>query len=676
MKSKPKIILDIVPLTWIPLTRNQSFSYLFSEKLSAGTLVSIPLFKRKISGIVLGAKPAFPRLGNIELKKIDSIIEKTFLDERQIELARFISDYYLCPLGIVLKFFVPKRVKSRDQRSINKEQRTIIKGVITLTKEQQEAIGEIAKNQKLQTKNFYLFGPAGSGKTEVYIHSIAKLKSQNANLQFLILLPEIMLTPQAVERYGAYFKPEKIAVLNSKISKGQFYENWKKIKSGEAKIIIGSRMAVFAPFKNLGLIVIDEEQDISYKQWDMNPRYDARTVAIKLAEIHSAKVVFGSATPSIEAYYKAEKKEYKLLELPHLNLQTTTYNLQPNSILVDMRKERWKVTGQSANYSPISRKLQSEISYALKNKLQTILFINRQGMSNFSICADCRTVLKCSKCDRALIYDSAGFYRCAHCSYKTSITPQCSKCKGLRFTNIGLGTQKVEREIRGLFPQARIARADNQSMSAAGSQEKLYREFSAGLIDILIGTQMISKSWDLPTVALVGIIDADNLFSTPDFNTNLRAYQNIVQVSGRVGRPGAKFPGTIVIQTYNPENALLKFAAEKNFKAFYQKEISERKTLLLPPFGKIVKLVCQGYGREKVEAEAGRVYGILAKKRIKNTQISEPHDGYVEKIRGRFRKQIIIKLRNKQAEFPTAVQSLLKSLPVEWMIDINPISIV
>jgi len=675
MKTSSKIILDIVPLTRIPLSRGQSFSYLSDKKLSAGALVSIPLFKRKVNGIVIGSKPDFPHFGNIKLKKIDATLEENFLDEKQLELARFISDYYICPLGIVLKFFVPKRVKSRNPQPITYNLQPGNK--IILTKEQKKAVDEITKkttNYKLQTTNHYLFGPSGSGKTEVYIYSILKLATYSPRLQFLILLPELMLTPQAVERYGAYFKLEEIVVLNSKISKGSFYHSWQKIKSGEAKIIIGSRMAVFAPFKKLGLIVIDEEQDISFKQWDMSPRYDAKKVAKKLAIIHKTKIIFGSATPSIESYYRAEKKELKLLTLPAF--PPGRDKIQNSEIsLVDMRKERWKGKAEPANFSPISKKLQAEINYALKNKLQTILFINRQGMSNFSICADCRAVLKCPRCDRALVYGAAGNYKCAHCSYKTSITPQCSKCKGLRFTNIGLGTQKIEREINSLFPQARVARADNQSMQASGSQEKIYEEFSAGRIDILIGTQMISKSWDLPTVALVGIIDADNLYSIPDFSANARAYQNIVQVSGRVGRPGAKFPGTVVIQTYNPENSLLKLSAEKNFKAFFQKEISERKALSLPPFGKLIKLVCQGYGREKIEVETRGVYGILIKKKLTGVQISEPHDPLVTKIRGRFRKQIIIKFKKEHTEIPAAVQTILKNLSTDWIIDIDPISI-
>ncbi|MFA6973711.1 MAG: primosomal protein N' [Parcubacteria group bacterium] len=667
MRKEVRNIIDIIPIARIPLSRNQSFSYLHDQKLLPGTLVTIPLFRRKVSGIVTGHRPDFERLGNIELKKIESVTEESFLTKNQLLLAQFISDYYLSPLGIVLKSFVPKIVKQHKTK--NAASKEISRPKINLTKEQQSAVNTVTTNQKLKTKNFLLYGPASSGKTEIYIHSVLKLKEQNPNAQFLILLPELTLTPQAIERYGEYFDSSETVVLHSKIGKGQFYTDWQKIKSGEAKIIIGSRMAVFAPFKNLALIAVDEEQDMSFKQWDMNPHYDARTVAEKLAERHQCKIVFGSATPRVESYHKATIGEYKLLELPILRLPTT--NHQPpttNLELVDMKKERW-----IKNYSPISKKLQAEISYALKNKLQTILFINRQGMSNFSICTQCKTVLKCPKCDRALIYDKEGIYKCVHCAYKTSITPECSKCNSLSFTNIGLGTQKVEREIVMMFPGARVARADNQSMKTPHAQEILYADFRDGNIDILIGTQMISKGWDLPNVALVGIIDGDALLSMPDFSTEEKVYQSIMQASGRVGRLGAKFPGVVLVQTFNPQQNFWKNLVAKEFSKFYEKELKERKDLKLPPFGKLIKLTFQDYATKKVATEADRVFALLEEKSDMNVKVSEPQDAFVSNVRGRFRKQILLKI---SGDIPENIKQLLQSLPVGWNIDVDPISII
>lgn len=669
MPKPSQIIIDIAPITRLPLSGSQSFSYLYNKKLFPGTLVSIPLFKRNVEGIVVDSRSDFLRLGNIELKSINKILEENFLDEKQLELAQFISEYYFSPLGVVLKSFIPKRIKSR---SVKLETHNASDKNIKLTKEQVSAVNIITK--KINCK-FLLYGPSGSGKTEIYIHSILRLArlparqaTRYSTLQFLILLPELTLTPQAIERYGAYFKPEEIAVIHSKLSKGEFYANWQKIKSGKAKIIIGTRLAVFAPFRNLKLIVIDEEQDISFKQWDMNPRYDARTVAEELAKIHKATIVRGSAAPSIESCQKAYCKKYSLIKLPELRLTGSKFNMPDAKIeLVDMKKERW-----DKNYSTISKKLKSEIAYALKNKLQTILFINRQGMSAFSVCIDCKAVLKCPRCDRALVYENSGVYRCAHCVYKTSITPQCPNCKNMSFQNIGLGTQKVEREILNLFPAAKIARADSQSMQGKDAQKNLHRKFMDGEIDILIGTQMISKGWDLPNLALIGIIDGDNLLALPDFSTAERAFQIIMQVAGRVNRPGAKFPGLVFVQTFAPEQTFFKLVAEKKLEEFYAKEIEERKSLRLPPFGKLIKLTFQHYNKASVISETDRIYGILKARESKKQKISEPQNAFLSNIRGRFRKQIIIKLTGDISE---NLKTILKSLPNGWIIDIDPITI-
>jgi len=665
MNTAGKIIIDAAPITRLPLSRSQSFFYLHNQKLAPGTLVSIPLFKRSVEGIVTGIRPNFERLGDIQLKNITKVLEENFLDQKQLVLAQFISDYYLSPLGVVLKSFIPKRTKSQHSQLITQ---TSKRKSITLTKEQDGAIKKIVTGYGLRVTGFLLYGPSGSGKTEVYIHTIKKLKEKNKQSQFLILLPELTLTPQAIERYGEYFDASEIALLHSRMPKGEMYANWQKIKSGEAKIIIGTRMAVFAPFQNLKLIVIDEEQDPSFKQWDMNPRYDARTVAEKLAEIHGAKVVRGSATPSIESYYKTQHNRYKLIKLPKLSIPNTKYNaLNTNIELVDMKKERW-----NKNYSTISKKLKVEIAYALKNELQTILFINRQGMSAFSVCTDCKAVLRCPHCDRALVYENSGTYHCAHCSHKTSITPQCPNCKNMSFQNIGLGTQKVEREILNLFPAAKVARADSQSMQGKDAQKNLYRKFMDSEIDILIGTQMISKGWDLPNLALIGIIDGDNLLSLPDFSTTEYAFQIIMQIAGRVNRPGAKFPGLVLIQTFAPEQTFFKIIAKKNLEEFYAKEIEERKALRFPPFGKLIKLTFQHYNKAEVISEAGRVYEILKTKENKNIKISEPQNAFIPKIRGRFRKQILLKIAKN---IPKDLENILKSLPSGWIIDVDPISI-
>ncbi|MFA7319458.1 MAG: primosomal protein N' [Parcubacteria group bacterium] len=682
MATPPKkFILDIVPLTRLPMSGNQSFSYLSEKELSIGTLVSIPLFHRQVEGIVLGVRHDFERLGNIELKKIEKVLEEGFLSASQIRLAQFISDCYISPLGIVMKNFVPARTKARRATppQPSPEYRGGGKNIV-LAKEQKNAVRKITDDQLPMTK-FLLFGPSGSGKTEVYIHSILGIKKKNPDAQFLILVPEKTLTPQALERYGQYFSPEEIVMLSSNITKGQFYGYWQRIKSGKAKIIIGTRMAVFAPFQKLGLIVIDEEQDMSYKQWDMNPRYDARTAAGVLAEINRCPLVRGSATPAIESYWRAQNKEMILLELPPLTVLPSRSSTPPPRLrgttppyrggnasveIVDMKKERW-----AKNYSCISKKLKSEIAYALKYDQQSILFINRQGMSSFSVCKSCKTVLKCPKCDRSLTYDQKGHYRCLHCANKTSITPKCAKCGNIIFENVGLGTQKVEREVKNLFPAARVARLDSQAAKEPDYQHKIYQEFSAREIDILIGTQMVTKGWDLPSVALVGIIDTDNALTIPDFATGEKFYENLVQVAGRVARPGAKFPGMVIVQTYQPENKLIKFAATRDFTAFFEFEIKERKALSFPPFGRLIKLVFQDYAAQKTAIETERAFEAL--KNIPDIKVMEVQDSFVPKIRGRFRKQIVIKCKKKIITEKLTTE--LKKLGAGWSIDVDPVSI-
>ena len=672
--NKPQFILSITPLVRIPLGREQFFYYLSDEKLPAGTLVSAPLFKKFVEGIVIESKDDFPRIGGMTLKKIEKVLELNFLTKEQLRLARYISDYYIISMGVVLKSFVPKRTRARSAHHVasNMKHETKNANDIILTEEQDGTVKAIVKQntryQILDTR-YLLHGPAGSGKTEVYIHAILELKKQNPNSQFLILVPEKTLTPQALERYGAYFPEDEIVLLSSNLSTGALFSSWQKIKSGEARIIIGTRMAVFAPFQKLSLIVIDEEQDMSFKQWDMNPRYDARKVAEELAQLHKCKLLCGSATPSIETYFKAQTKEYQLLKLSdsYHPKNIVTPKVRSTIELVDMKKERWV-----KNYSCISKKLKSEITYALKNNLQTILFINRQGMSSFSVCGNCKTVLKCPKCDRALVYASSREYRCPHCTFIAPAFPSCAKCKGIEFKNVGLGTQKVEKEIRDFFSSARISRIDSSEIKEKDFQKQVYEEFSQGKIDILIGTQMITKGWDLPRMGLVGVIDADNMLTLPDFRIGEKAWQDLVQLSGRVSRPGAKFPGRIIIQTYHPENKILSLAAQNDYLAFYNQELPDRELLHYPPFGRIAKLVFEDYNQKRVNDEAERVYNLLSIGEI-GLGISAPADSFVSKIRGRFRQQIILKF---QTQLPEKIMTILKALPTGWIIDIDPISLI
>ena len=657
-----RYIINVVPLTRIPLSRDQFFYYSFKKKISPGSLVEIPLGKRKIEGVVLSSKKDFPRLGNIELKNISSILEEKFVTSKQLGLAKFISDHYIISLGIVMKSFVPKRIKARK---VKNERKKLTPENIKLTEAQNIAIKEITKSNS----KFLLHGPASSGKTQVYFEAIKKIISKGG--QALILLPELTITSQEIERYGEFFGEKNIAILHSKISKGKFYKNWQNIKSGKTKIILGTRQAVFAPFKNLKIIVIDEEQDMSHKQWDMNPRYDSRTVAHELADNFKSKIVLGSATPRIEIYHKALAGEYKLLKLPELSNKSRT------SEIVDLRNEHWKNWKKVKIVSPISKRLEGKISWMLKNDVQTILFINRQGMSTFSVCVNCKEVLTCPDCERALTYRRKGNYECIHCKFETGDFPTCPKCQGMVFKNVGLGTEKIQSEIEKIFPSAKIARADSSSMKKSiKAQEELWEDFSQKKIDILIGTQMIVKAWDIDNVGLVGIIDADSLFSFPDFRTEENAFSLISQAIGRTGRTKARFPGKSIIQTYHPENQIIQWAAEKDYEKFYKYEIKERKDLSYPPFSKIIKLTFQDYSKEKTAQGAERIYNELNEaNQSRSIRIFPALEPLNPKIRGHYRKQIIIKISGTKP-LPKKLKTILYKLENGWIIDVDPINLI
>ncbi|MDH4330656.1 MAG: primosomal protein N' [Candidatus Moranbacteria bacterium] len=670
--NKKGFLISVVPLVKITLSRDQFFFYSHHEKIPQGSTVKIPFGKRTIRGVVLESKSDFARLGNIELKKIIEIEDESFLTKKQLELAKFISEHYIISLGIVMKSLLVKKVKKRKSKEKTIETKCEPKK-ITLSKEQENAINNITHSNSLVQK-FLLFGPASSGKTQVYFESIKKLIEKNEG-QALILLPELTTIAQEIERFGHFFCDNDIAILHSKISKGQFFKNWQKIKSGEAKIIIGTRGTVLAPFKNLKIIIVDEEQDMSHKQWESNPRYDARTVAEKLSELFDAKLVFGSATPRIETFFKAKnEKDFKLLQLFKLDINNKRDARAWGSSrteIASMVKERW-----AKNYSPISKKLEAELKWALKNNFQSILFINRQGMSGFSVCKSCKTVFKCPKCERALVYQSGGFHKCIHCTYKSSMFPKCSKCGSNEFQNVGLGTQKIQKEIEKIVPSAKIQIADSSTMKSPKSQEKLWHDFSNKKIDILIGTQMVIKNWDLPNVGLSAIIDADSLFSFPDYLTDEKAFSNISQAIGRTGRTGSIIQGKSIIQAFHDENIVIQCAKDNAYEKFFEEEIENREALNYPPFCHILKLLYQDSDKEEVRQEVEVTYKklISALGETQGIKIYPPQDSLVSNIRGRHRMQIILKIK-KYPGLPKEILSIIEKLKSGWIVDVDPISV-
>lgn len=662
---KPLWHLEVAPLTSLPLTRGQMFTYASDTEVHPGALVSVPVTTRTLKGVVFSVRNmsngTYP-LPRFKVKSIISVLQEDFFTSEQLELAIFISKKYFTSLGRCLVHFTPQAAKSRTKTELPKLHKIAHAKTIHPTQEQLDAIAKISTPSN---KPFYLFGPASSGKTEVYIRSIkARLR---AGEQALVLVPELTLIPQEIDRYGEAFGAENIAVVHSHIATGAFYETWCRIARGEVKVIIGTRQALFAPFKKLKLVVVDEEQDDAYKQWDMSPRYDGRRVAEKLAYLHCANLVFGSATPSIERYHKAHNKDYIFLTLSPLPIQPK-YTLS----LINLRFER-----HNKNFSSLSEELAEAITLTLKSKHQTFLFINRQGTSSFSVCDSCKSILKCPSCERALIFDAAlGLYRCLHCAHKSDATPKCSTCGGTHFRNVGTGTQKIEKEIRKRFPYARVARIDRQTMQKKGAQEEIFHAFAQKKIDILIGTQMATKGWDLPNVALVGMIDADSLFAFPDFKTDENAFQHILQAAGRMARIGSTVEGKALIQTFYPENPTLQKIQTKDYPAFYQEIADQREMLFYPPFGRLIKIIFQDEDSKKMEKEIQKIFtkitAIVGENR--GIRISAPQAPLIAKVRNNYRKQII--LRSREQDLPTELFDYLLKISKSCTLDIDPISLV
>lgn len=483
---------------------------------------------------------------------------------------------------------------------------------------------------------FLLHGITGSGKTEVYLQLIEKALELGKNA--MVLVPEISLTPQIIDRFLARFG-ENIAVLHSKLSNGERYDEWMKIKENRARIVIGARSAIFAPVQNLGILIIDEAHDASYKS-DMTPRYHAKDLAKYIAKQNNIPLVLGSATPDIVDYYKAKNQDKILVEMTE---RANNASL-PEIKIVDMRQEL-----ASGNRSMFSAELQEAMAENLKNKKQTILFINRRGYSTFVMCRDCGHTMKCKNCNIALTYHSyENKLKCHYCGYEEAVPKICPECKSDKIKYFGSGTQKVESEIAKFFPDATTIRMDIDTVTKKNSHEQILKKFREDKIDILIGTQMVTKGHHFPDVTLVGIIAADGALNVGDYRAEERTFQIITQVAGRAGREKDK--GKVFIQTYNPDNYAILCSQKQNYKEFYEGEITLRKCLNYPPFCDIILIRVHSEDINKVKDVSMKIYNELLKQKNDNLLIYKPVSSPIDKIQNIYRWRIVVKGRlNKMA---------------------------
>jgi primosomal protein N' (replication factor Y) len=482
----------------------------------------------------------------------------------------------------------------------------------------------------------------------------------------IVLVPEIALTPQTIARFAARF-PNRVAVLHSRLSLGEQFDVWQRIKGGAFDVVIGSRGALFAPQPDLGLIVIDEEHEWTYKQQEQPPRYHARNVAIKLSELTNSVVILGSATPDVTSYHRAQRGEFRLLQLPQ-RISGGEVSPLPQVEVVDLRREL-----KEGNRSIFSRSLAESIAESLAAREQVILFLNRRGTATFVQCRDCGFVLHCRRCDVSLTYHAAqDDLICHHCNYRTKIPHVCPNCLSRRIKFLGIGTQKVEEEVAKAFPEARLLRWDRDVTKGKHSHEQIMDRFLAHEADILIGTQMIAKGLDMPLVGLVGVINADIGLYLPDFRSSERTFQILSQVAGRAGR--GKIGGKVIIQSYTPQHYAVVAAAKHDYSTFYEQEMAFRRQQGDPPFSRLARLIYTHTNAVLCQKEAERMYRLLQQEKdsqgLPDVALFGPSPTFTQRVRGRFRWQIIVRSPN-----PLPLLSQLV-LPRGWSVDIDPVGLV
>lgn len=573
---------------------------------------------------------------NISAATVKALVEKEFLAERFMEVYR---DPY-------------------ENRTFTRTE------PLPLTDDQQSAIVPIlASIENKLHEVFLLYGVTGSGKTEIYLQSIQDVIEKGR--EAIVLVPEIALTPQMVNRFKGRFG-NLVAVLHSGLSAGEKYDEWRKIQRKEVKVVVGARSAIFAPFENLGIIIIDEEHETSYKQEEM-PRYHAREVAIERAQKNNCPVVLGSATPALESFARAQKGVYKLLSLPNrMNKRAL-----PAVEIIDMREEL-----RAGNRSMFSRKLFELLKERIERKEQTVLFLNKRGHSSFVMCRDCGYVMNCPNCDISLTYHKVKEQmKCHYCGYESFVPNQCPECSSDYIRYFGTGTQKVEDELGKILPGAKVIRMDVDTTGKKGSHERLLKEFHEGKADILLGTQMIAKGLDFPNITLVGVLSADTMLHLPDFRSSEKTFQLLTQVSGRAGRH--ELPGEVIIQTYTPEHYSVELAGTQDYDLFYNREMLMRKAHHYPPFYYLALITISHEQLMNVVSATEKIAAFVRSRLSNHAVVLGPAASPIPRINNRYRYHCLIKYK-REPELIKTLKTILDQYQADpksgllVSIDVNP----
>ncbi len=674
------------------------FDYLCDDGITVGCRVRAPFGGKTLPGFVMRLKET-SSLPPEKLKKVfPTPDELPALNSECLQLAEKLAARYRVPKALTLRLFLPSEMRTGKVRELMRNYAELIlpfseiklsksaknqlgaaeylaengktdcaylntaypggvaglekKGYVSITKEQilrdpyktvtaEKVKRVLTPDQERAVKTIQtdvrtvqlLHGVTGSGKTEIYLTLIAKCLQEGKSSIFLV--PEISLTPQMLSQLRARFG-KNAAILHSGLSAGERFDEWWRLRTGEAKIAIGARSAVFAPLENLGVIIIDEEHDSSYSS-ESAPRYNTFDVALLRAKRNACKLVLGSATPAVDTYKRAKEGEFSLIRLE----KRINKKPMPEITIADMRREV-----RRGNNSPFSSALKEEIEKCLSEGNQAILFLNRRGYSQTVICKECGYVAKCETCDVSLTYHrEEKCLKCHYCGTKYNTLTACPECGGVKLTYAGTGTQKIVEQLQTLYPTARIIRMDNDTTSGKEGHYKILKTFAEHKADILVGTQMIAKGHDFPAVTLVGILDADMSLHFSDYRSGERTFQLLTQVAGRSGRAEEK--GKVVLQTFDPENDVLRFATSYDYEGFYQNEISLRAAMSFPPYSKIVRVLISGEDDKKALEALREVYFALEKLYADNpdkflffNKMRSP----IKKIQGKYRYQVLMRL--------------------------------
>jgi len=605
------------------------------------------------------------------LKYIESIDDEISITEESLKTCEWMRKRYSCRYMDAINCFTPGSGRSKTGKKRNPLLGAVgeKQEIESLTKEQTAAVDKVTTCIKAKKHNiFLLHGVTGSGKTEVYMQAISSCIGSGRTA--IMLVPEISLTPQIIARFIDRFGSGLMAVLHSRLSPGERYDEWVRIRSGAVKIVIGARSAVFAPLENIGAVILDEEHETTYKS-DVTPRYDTVEIAIKRVKTQKNKgiVILGSATPSVVSSYRAQTGLYEKIELSGRHNEAVL----PEVEIADMRGEM-----REGNRSIFSRVLYSEMQKRLTDGQQVILFLNRRGYSTFISCRECGYVMRCKDCGISLTYHKSGSSaNCHYCGYKEDLPEACPECGSKYIRHFGAGTEKVEEEARALFPDHETDRLDLDAIRRKGDLEKVLSGFRRGRTKILVGTQLVAKGLDFKNVGLVGVISADSALNIPDFRAAERAFQLITQAAGRAGRGGKA--GKVIIQTYAPDHYSILSAANHDYKEFYEKEIILRKLMKYPPFSDLIQTMVTADNEEDAINGAETVFAEI-KKRVSNEDLMNifpPHAMTLFKQSG-VRYQILIKSepgrRNEFMEILTEIKKDILECDFTMGIDVNPYS--